>query len=153
MLSGIGRWFANDWDQGWETGSSWRLAGSPGTYHYSHDAEHTTVFMLGIERQRSDGFLAGGSLFKNSFGQPSGYLYVGQRFDRLGGIEPMFAQLTGGIIYGYRAPFNHKVPLNYRGLSPGVVPSLGWQFTRVFSAQLDFLGNSAVMFQMSISFR
>ncbi len=152
MLSRIGQWFSNDWDNGWETGSNWRVMASPYTYHYSRDPEHTHVYMLGLERQRADGFVFGGSLFQNSFGQPSGYLYLGQRFDRLAGVEPLFAQLTGGVLYGYKPPFDHKVPLNYRGFSPGVVPSLGWKFTPALSGQLNFLGNSALMFQLSADF-
>lgn len=152
MLSRMVRWFDNDWSNGWETGSNWRLMTSPYTYHYSRDAEHRHVYMLGLERHRADGFLFGGTYFRNSFGQPSGYLYLGQRFDQVAGVEPLFAQVTGGVLYGYKAPFNHKVPLNYRGFSPGLVPSLGWRFTPHLSAQLDFLGNSALMFQVSADF-
>ena len=152
MLSRIGHWFGNDWDMGWETGSTWRVIASPYTYHYTYNPEHTNVYMLGVERLRSDGFLVGGSVFQNSFGQPSAYAYVGQHFDKLLGVEPMFAQLTGGLLYGYKPPFDHKVPLNYRGFSPGFVASVGWQFTPVWSAQVNVLGNSALMFQFSADF-
>jgi hypothetical protein len=44
------------------------------------------------------------------------------------------------------------VPFNHRGFSPGLVPSLGWQLTPTFSAQVNFLGNSALMFQASADF-
>ena len=141
-----------DWSSGWSTGSTWRLTGSPYTYHYSRDPDHTHVYMLGLERQRADGFIVGGSAFQNSFGQPSGYAYIGQRFDRLGGVEPLYAEVTGGLLYGYKPPYDHKVPLNYHGFSPGFVPSLGWKLTPAVSAQLNFLGNSALMFQFSAGF-
>jgi len=126
---------------------------SPYTYHYTYNPEHTHVYMLGLERQRSDGFLAGGSLFKNSFGQPSAYGYIGQRFDRLLDREQLFGQLTGGVLYGYKPPYENKVPLNYRGFSPGFVASLGWQFTPIWSAQVNVLGNSALMLQFTADFR
>jgi len=142
-----------DWSTGWQTGSTSRLMLSPYTYHFSRDPNHTQVYMLGLERQRADGFLIGGTAFRNSFGQPSTYLYIGQRFDRLAGIEPLFAELTGGLLYGYKPPYNNKVPFNHRGFSPGLVPSLGWQFTPTLSAQVNVLGNSAVMFQFSAEFR
>ncbi len=153
MLSRIGDWFAADRTTGWETGANWRLYSSPYTYHYSRDPEHRHVYSIGLERQRADGFTLGGSFFRNSFGQPSAYFYVGQRFDGLGGVSPLFGQLTGGMLYGYKVPYNRKVPLNYKGFSPGVVPSVGWQFTPMWSAQLNFLGNSALMFQVSADFQ
>ena len=145
-------WFSG-WDKGWDSASVWRVTTSPYTYHYSRDPNHTHVYMLGAEHQRADGFVLGGTLFQNSFGQPSAYLYVGQRFDGLLGVAPLFAHVTGGLLYGYREPYQNKVPLNYKGFSPGFVPSLGWQFTPVLSVQLNFLGNSALMFQFSADIR
>jgi hypothetical protein len=152
-LSRIGRWFTMDWSTGWSTDSTWRLVGSPYTYHFSRDPDHKHVYMLGLVRQRADGFIVGGTAFRNSFGQPSTYVYIGQRFDQLGGIEPLFGELSGGVLYGYKPPYDHKVPLNYHGFSPGLVPSLGWKFTPMVSAQLNFLGNSALMFQFSADFQ
>ena len=125
------------------------MLASPYTYHYTYNPAHTRVYVLGLERQRADGLMFGGSLFRNSFGQPSAYGYVGQRFDRMLGVDQLFGQLTGGILYGYKAPYENKVPLNYKGWSPGAVLSVGWQLTPTWSGQLNFLGNSALMFQFS----
>lgn len=152
MLSGIANWFRQDWSTGWESGSTVRLMTSPYTYHFSRDPDHKQVYMIGLERQRSDGFTVGGTFFRNSFGQPSTYLYIGQRFDRIAGVGALFGQLTGGLLYGYKDPYENKVPLNFRGFSPGLVPSIGWKFTPMYSAQVDILGNSAVMFQFSADF-
>jgi hypothetical protein len=127
----------------------WRVMASPYTYHYSNDPNHRDVYMIGLEKQRIDGWVWGGSYFRNSFGQPSAYGYVGKRFTNFTDYEPLFAQLTGGILYGYKEPYNRKVPLNYKGWSPGAVLSVGWQFTPMWSGQLNFLGNSALMFQLS----
>jgi hypothetical protein len=149
----MSRWWDDDWLAGWDHGSTWRVTASPYTYHYSYSPEHTHVYMLGVERQRADGLLFGLSLFKNSFGQPSAYLYGGQRFDRLMEVDQLFAEVTGGVLYGYRPPFDHKVPLNVRGFSPGLVASLGWQLTPTWSGQVNVLGNSALMFQFSADFK
>ena len=127
----------------------WRVMASPYTYHYSNDPNHREVYMIGLEKQRADGWVWGGSYFRNSFGQPSAYVYFGKRYTHFTSYEPLFAQLTGGILYGYKEPYNHKVPLNYKGWSPGAVLSVGWQFTPMWSGQLNFLGNSALMFQLS----
>ena len=97
--------------------------------------------------------LDGDTAFRNSFGQPSAYVYVGQRFDRMAGIEPLFAEVSGGLLSGYKPPHDHKVPLNYRGFSPGLVPGLGWKITPTAAVKLDFLGTAALMFQFSVDFR
>ena len=153
MLARVGHWFTMDWTTGWENGSTLRLMASPYTFHFSRDSDHRNVYMIGLERQRADGFIVGATPFRNSFGQPSAYVYVGQRFDHLAGVEPLFAEVSGGLLWGYKSPYNHKVPLNYSGFSPGIVPSVGWQFTPLLSAQVNFLGTSAVMFQVSADFR
>lgn len=131
----------------------WRLVGSPYTYHFSADPDHEAVYAIGLERQRSDKWFWGGTYFSNSFGQPSGYLYVGQRYGNLFAVEQLFAQWSAGLLYGYKEPYEDKVPLNYNGFSPGAVFSLGWQFTRQFSVQANLLGTAGLMVQMSIDFR
>ena len=134
-------------------GEIWRVMASPYTYHFSRDSNHRHVYMLGLEKQDAEAYIIGGSLFQNSFGQPSAYLYGGKRFDGLTRFEPLFVQVTGGLLYGYKPPYDKKVPLNYKGFSPGAVLSVGWQFTPMLSAQANFLGNSALMFQVSADFR
>ena len=134
-------------------GDYWRLVGSPYTYHFSPDPDHEPVYAIGLERQRSDKWFWGGTYFSNSFGQPSAYLYVGQRYANLFAVDPLFVQWSAGLLYGYKEPFEDKVPFNYNGFSPGAVFSVGWQFTREFSMQANLLGFSALMIQLSIDFR
>jgi len=128
---------------------AWRITFSTLTYHYHYDDEHRHVYSLGLERQTDSALLYGASWFRNSFGQHSAYLYAGGRRDDLGGT-PAFVQVTGGLLYGYRGQYKDKVPLNCNGFSPGLVVSLGWKLMHGASAQLNFLGNSAVMLQFSI---
>jgi opacity protein-like surface antigen len=130
----------------------WRLMLSPLTLHYSYDPEHRYVYMLGLERQYPSGVVAGGAFFSNSFGQPSGYAFGGYRFTHVAGYDPFFVEVTGGLIYGYVAPYNHKIPFDYKGFAPGAVASLGWQLTPTFSTQVNLLGLAAVMFQVSADF-
>jgi hypothetical protein len=128
----------------------WRINFSPYSIHYTHNPQHRHVWMIGAEKQRSDSYVWGGTYFSNSFGQDSGYVYGGQRFEKISRYDAFFAQWTAGLMYGYKGEFAHKVPLNYRGFSPGLVLSLGWKFTPTYSAQLNVLGNSAMMFQVSM---
>lgn len=123
---------------------------SPYTFHYSRDSAHRPVRMIGLERQRTDGIVWGGTFFSNSFGQPSVYVYGGERLNGWSEFDQLFAQWTAGVLYGYKGEYKDKVPLNYNGFSPGLVLSVGWQFTPSYSAQVNVLGNSALMFQVSI---
>ena len=134
-------------------GPTWRVMASPYTYHWSKDPDHRDVYMVGLERQGTDNVVWGGSYFRNSFGQPSGYLYGGKRYDNIFSQNKLFAQWTVGLLYGYKEPYQDKVPLNHNGFSPGAVFSLGWQFTPMWSAQVNVLGNSALMFQFSADFK
>lgn len=137
------------------SGDYWRLMGSPYTIHWHKDDndEHEPVYMIGLERQRSDGWLWGGVYFSNSFGQPSGYVYVGEKVINFSRWDKLFFQWTAGILYGYKYPYEDKVPFNYKGFSPGVTVGLGWQFTRDFSVQAVALGTAGLMFQFAIDLR
>ena len=136
-----------------DDGEYWRLMASPYTIHYGYDPDHEPVYMIGLERQRRDGWLWGGTYFTNSFGQPSGYVYVGEKVLNFTPWDKLFFQWTAGILYGYKEPYEDKVPFNYKGFSPGATVSLGWQFTRQWSAQAIALGTAGLMFQIAYDFR
>jgi hypothetical protein len=133
----------------------WRVIASPYTVHFHspNEDEHESVYMLGIERQFKSGWLVGGTYFSNSFGQPSGYFYAGEKITNFSRFDKLFAYWTAGIIYGYKDPYEDKVPLNYKGFSPGIVLALGWQFTREFSMQANLLGTAGLMVQFSYDLR
>jgi hypothetical protein len=133
----------------------WRLVVSPYTLHFGADDDNDreAVYGIGLERQRADDWFGGGTYFSNSFGQPSGFVYVGQRYGNLFSVEQLFAKWSVGILYGYKEPYEDKVPLNYNGWSPGLVLAMGWQFTRQFSMQANLLGSAGLMLQLSIDFR
>jgi opacity protein-like surface antigen len=130
----------------------WRLVVSPYTAHFNYSDEHRYVWAIGVERQSDNGWLYGASYFSNSFGQDSGYAYVGQTYPGLFDTPALFAQWSAGLLYGYKGVYQNKVPLNRNGFSPGAVFSLGWRFTRQTSAQANLLGNSALMLQLSHDF-
>ena len=132
----------------------WRLVGSPFTQHWHYNPLHRHVYALGLERQHADGSMWGAAYFRNSFGQPSAYAYVGRRYNGiLAGQPELYFQWTAGVIYGYKGEFKNKVPLNVNGFSPGLVPTLGWQFSDRYEFAVHALGNAGVMFQFSLSLR
>ncbi len=139
---------ATDW-QAWEDSDRWRFVVSPFSLHFRRSDEHRYVWAIGMEKQRSDDWIAGFSFFSNSFGQPSSYAYMGKRFPSLFDQPQLFGQLSAGLMYGYRGKFQHKVPANYKGFSPGALLSMGWQFTPSVAVTGHLLGDAGMMLQLS----
>ena len=124
------------------------LAASPYTLHFTKSDEHRTVFGLGLERQRESGQITGLGLFRNSFGQPTAYLYPwGQKFD-FASLPGSYFKVTGGVLWGYRGEYRDKIPLNRLGVAPAVIFTLGHQ-VGPYRAGLNLLGNSGVMLEFS----
>ena len=124
----------------------WDLAFSPYTFHYNPDKDHKPVVMLGLNKALEGRWFAGGVAFANSFGQPSAYVYAGQRYVNPFGFENWYLQWTAGLLYGYVGEYEDKVPMNYKGFSPGFVPSIGYRFNKYLYGELDILGAAALMF-------
>ncbi len=124
---------------------------SPITWHYNPSDEHKTVWMVGLEREHANGKIDGFTLFSNSFGQESAYVYPwGGVYHHLWGIAPLSFKWTAGLMYGYVAPYEDKVPLNYKGFSPVVIPAFVYTFQSGWSAQMSILGTAAMMFQVNM---
>jgi len=137
----------------WQGDGHWRFAAAPYAPHFRFSAEHKAVWAIAVERQRPDDWLAGFSYFRNSFGQPSAYAYVGRRYNQLWGYDPLYFQWSAGVLYGYKGKFKDKVALNVNGFAPGALVGLGWKFTPVSALTLHLLGDAAVMFQFSYDWR
>jgi hypothetical protein len=130
--------------------SAYELMLVPATVHFSPDEDHQNAYLVGLNVVRSDGWLAGASYFRNSFGQHCGYAYVGRRYVEPFGWENVSWRWTAGMIYGYREPYEDKVPVNFGGFAPVVVPTIAYQFNRRVGAELVFLGTNALMFGLVI---
>ena len=132
-------------------GAAWRVALSPHTEHYQRSEDHRYVWLAGLERESADGGLMGAGHFRNSFGQPTWYVYPwGGVYRNLLNVRPLFFKWSVGVIYGYRPPYEDKVPVNIGGFAPVIMPAVGWNFGRGFSGQLNLVGTAAVMFQVSL---
>lgn len=130
---------------------SWQF--SPVTYHFSQDDEHKAVVMVGLERAYNNK-LDGVTLFTNSFGQPTIYVYPwGGEFKAFGGVARLSLKWTAGVLYGYREPYEDKVPLNFKGFSPAVIPALAYELRPGWSAQLNILGTAGLMLQLNAPFK
>ena len=128
----------------------WRVVFAPYALHYSGDSDHKPVVLIGLERERPDGIVVGASIFSNSFGQPSTYVFGGQRLYRWSPSDPLYAEWSAGLLYGYVGQYKDKVPLNYKGFSPGITAGVGWQFTPKFAGQIHLLGNAGLLFSILV---
>ena len=126
---------------------SWQF--SPLTYHFTQDDEHKPVVMVGLEREYPNAKLDGGTFFTNSFGQESGYAYLGKSYYNVfDSLPQIYLKWSAGVLYGYKPPYNHKVPLNYKGFSPAIVPAAGWRFGSGWNAQIDMLGTAGLTYSL-----
>lgn len=128
----------------------WRVELSPYTTHFNPSSEHRHVVLVGLERESTvDNSFVGLALFSNSFGQESGYLYLGKTYYQVvESLPQLYLKWSAGVLYGYKAPYNDKVPLNYKGFSPAVVPAVGWRFEGGWNAQVDLLGTAGLTYSL-----
>jgi len=97
------------------------------TTHYDPKPEHVNhQNMLGFELETGEKQVYGLAIFDNSFGQNSEYLYTGKKWHNFRS-ERMYFKLTGGLLHGYKEPYEDKIPLNDLGIAPALVLTLGYQ--------------------------
>ena len=124
-------------------------------HDYEPDNEkHSYVWLVNAEKQFDEHQLAGLALFSNSFGQFTQYAYYGWQFRPFDSAPQLFFKITGGVIHGYKYPYHKKIPLNNKnGWGFTAIPAVGWNFNQNWGAQVNVLGNSAMMFQLNYTMR
>jgi hypothetical protein len=114
-------------EDGWSV-DQWYIFTSVYTKHFDPDPDHVNnQKMLGLESHMKNQWVFGLAVFDNSFGQNSQYLYTGYKWD-LFGSQRWYFKLTGGLLHGYKEPYDDKIPLNGMGVAPAIVPTLGFQY-------------------------
>lgn len=123
------------------------------TKHWEPSDAHQRVLAVSLQQNLANDRFCGFSLFTNSFGQPSVYVFVGKSWPHFMPTVPeLYASLSAGVLYGYVKPYQNKVPLNFGGFSPGIVPTLGYQITPNLTVQTQWLGFAAVMVGASLRY-
>jgi hypothetical protein len=134
-----------------ESGPKLTLMLSPYTYHFNPKPTHRNVFLVGLEREHASRKLDGAALFRNSFGQPSIYVYPwGGVYKSILGVDKLSFKWTGGIIYGYKGEFKDELA-NVGGFAPAIVFGLNYEFKPGWSAQINTLGFAAAQFQLNVA--
>ena len=130
----------------------WNISLSPYTHHWSYSPDHKPVFLAALEERLPHDRFCGIALFRNSFGQPSAYVYAGKQWNGVLETPKLFTKVSAGLIYGYKGKYQHKIPFNDYGIAPAVIPSIGWQFNAQESAQVMVLGTAGLLFAYGRSF-
>lgn len=132
--------------------SAWYLQAG-GYVHFSNDEDYEGPPLFGgIEHRDENLTLIGFSVFNNSFGDFSQYLYVGKQF-QLSKKYPGFRfKITAGIAHGYQGEHHDVMPIRWGdswGL--GAVPTIGYQGDRV-GFDLAVLSASGLLFLVGYEF-
>jgi len=124
----------------------WDLSLSPYTHHWRYNPDHKPVILAALESRVPQDRFCGVALFRNSFGQPSTYVYVGKQWNGVLDTPKLFTKVSAGLIYGYKGQYQHKIPFNDYGIAPAIIPSLGWHISPEDSAQVMVLGKAGLLF-------
>ncbi len=123
---------------------------SPYTYHFNPKPTHRSVILVGLEREHPNAKLDGIALFKNSFGQPSIYVYpFGGVYKDIFGVNHLQFKWTAGLVYGYKGEFKNEVA-NVGGIAPAIIVAMGYEFQPGWVAQVNTLGKAAAQFQLNV---
>lgn len=121
----------------------WIIMTSVYTVHFDPDPEHVnTQKLIGVEAVFENNWLAGFATFDNSFGQRSQFAYMGYSWP-IAHSRFWYFKLTGGLLHGYKEPYEDKIPLNGLGVAPAIIPSLGFRYKRVL-AEVNLLGTAGL---------
>jgi hypothetical protein len=140
----------------WDAPEPWRtdrfyLATSVYTKHFHYDAVHDNhQDLIQGEWNITSQWLAGLSLFDNSFGQDTQYVYGGYRFRPLETLQPLFIKVTAGLVHGYRGQYQDKIPFNKSGIAPVIIPSVGYCLSR-FCSEVVFFGAAGAMVTIGVT--
>jgi hypothetical protein len=137
---------AGDWSV-----DEWHVQISLYTKHWDPEPDHdNSQSLFGVEAVFHNGWIAGGAVFDNSFGQTSQYVFMGRSWQMFHS-KYWYFKLTAGLLHGYKEPYKDKIPLNDLGIAPAMVPIIGFRYKRVF-VETNILGNAAVTITAGFAF-
>ena len=140
----------------WEAPEPWRsdrfyLETSVYTRHFHYDPAHNDHQHLVLgEWNITEQWLVGASIFDNSFGQPSQYVYGGYRFRPFDKLQPLYLKLSAGIVHGYTGEYQDKIPMNNSGFAPVIVPSIGYCINR-FCSEVVIFGTAGLLVTVGVT--
>lgn len=135
-----------------EKDGRWLYAQIGAYEHYSDDEDFRgTPVMLSFEVHNTSNRFYGLSLFDNSFGQFSQFVYYGWEFPLPRLHQYARAKLALGIVHGYRDEFEDELALSFGRFAPGLVPAIGFKKNGL-GVDLLVLSNAALMISVGKDF-
>ncbi|MGB5780233.1 MAG: hypothetical protein WBM42_00010 [Eudoraea sp.] len=130
-----------------ETEWNWFLHAG-GYIHFSDDEDYEgPPWFAGVEYQKTEAnWSVGLSLFNNSFGDFTQYLYLGKTWHPSGKYPGFRIKLTGGIAHGYEGEHQKIFPIRWGdawGLA--LVPTIGYKRDK-WSFDVAVLSASGLLF-------
>jgi hypothetical protein len=145
-----------DWNapEPWRT-DRWYFQTSLYTWHFHYDANHKQALVLdsvyGLNERWLEGeTFVGFTLFTNSFGQFSQFLYGGLKWRPVKEHQPFYVKLAAGVLHGYSGEYKDKIPYNSTGFAPAIVPGVGYCWVR-YCTEAILLGGNAMLFTVGMS--
>ena len=121
------------------------------TKHWDEDPDHTNhQKLIGPEIEFQNDYLVGLAFFQNSFDQSSQFLYIGKTWG-LFKTDWFYFKLVGGLLHGYKEPFEDKIPFNGLGVAPAILPSFGVRY-KYFMAEVQIAGTAAITVTAGLRF-
>ena len=117
----------------------------PYVYHrLDNDGHNQWPHIIGLEYETASHWLAGATSFENSYYQNAATLYGGKRWFIPPISENFYVKVFGALVYGYKKPYENKLPINHDGYGFAIAPAIGYQFGRS-NVQLMLLGTAAAV--------
>jgi len=125
---------------------------SVATTHFDPKPYHNNdQGLLNLERRGETGLIAGAAYFRNSFDQPSEFVYVGKLYPLPRTRETVYAKVAAGLLHGYKDEYKDQIPFNKYGVAPAIVPALGFQ-GRTVGGEVVVFGTAGVMLTFGFKF-
>jgi len=121
--------------------------------HFNDDPEdNNRQNSINFEWRKNTGFLLGFAYFKNTFYQPSQYLYGGKIFRPFDNHQYIYFKITGGLLHGYKGEYKDKIPFNSLGVAPAILPAAGLSYKN-FTTELVPYGIRGIILTLGYDFR
>ncbi len=120
--------------------------------HFSQSENHQgPPVLFSAEIQKPSKLYYGLSLFNNSFGQFSQYLFVGKEFRLDQYVSGMRSKISVGLIHGYKDEYQNKIPFNDLGIAPAIIPGIGYQ-KKKWGFDVYLMGAAGLLFDVGYEF-
>lgn len=149
-------WAAKNWNapEPWRT-DKYYFQFAYYTIHFHPDPEHQQSYLFDMEYRFDKYWLEGQwimglSLFQNSFGQFSQYVYGGLQWRPWKDYQQAYVKVSAGLLHGYKGEYRDKIPFNHYEIAPAIIPSVGYCWTR-YCGEFVLLGFNAALLTIGVT--